>query len=63
MSRRPSGTPSRVSHRKLEKYEIEEAARTIARAEEHKRNPQMMKAVRKHIATLHRAVERPPGKR
>ncbi len=50
-----------VSVRPLDRFEVEDAARTIARAEEHKRNPKLMKAVRDHVVRLHAAVGK--GKR
>lgn len=40
----------------LQHYEVEDAARTIARAEEHKRNPKMMKAIQAHVKRLGMAV-------
>lgn len=50
--------------RRMEQYEIEEAARTIARAEEHKKNKPLMKAVRQHVTKIHQAVseKKPPMK-
>lgn len=49
---------SRVQVRPLDRYEVEDAARTIARAEEHKRNKPLMKAVRSHVKRLTMAVGR-----
>jgi hypothetical protein len=52
--RKPHGIA--VSVRPMDRFEVEDAARTIARAEEHKRNPKLMKAVRAHVQGLHKAV-------
>lgn len=46
-----------VSIRPMDHYEVEEAARTIARAEAHKRNKPLMAKVRQHVAGLTRAVK------
>lgn len=42
-----------------DKWEVQDAARTIATAEEHKKNPALMKAVREHVGALHAAVSEP----
>lgn len=48
--------------RGFDRYEVEDAARTIARAEEHKRNPKLMREVKKHVTRLSSAVGAKPGR-
>lgn len=55
---RPAGIAIRI--RPMDRWEVEDAARTIARAEEHKRDPKLMAKVREHISSLHKAVGRVP---
>ena len=52
----------KISVAPMDRYEVEEAARTIARAEEHKRNKPLMTKVRQHVAGLHKAVQARKGK-
>lgn len=42
--------------RPMDRWEVEDAARTIARAEEHKRDPKLMAKVREHVTSLHKAI-------
>ena len=49
-----------MKSRPIEDYEIRDAANTIARAEEHKRNKPLMLKVRRHVAGLHKAVNEKP---
>ena len=40
----------------IDEWAIRDAARTIAEAEQHKKNPKLMKAVKAHVQTLANAV-------
>lgn len=46
--------------RPMDQFDVQDAARTIARAEEHKRDPELMAKVRDHIQSLSKAVGRAP---
>jgi len=48
--------PSTASVPKIDDYQVEDAARTIARAETHKADPALMKRVKQHVAKLSAAV-------
>ncbi len=49
-------TPSNAGSPKIDDYQVEDAARTIARAETHKADPALMKRVKQHVAKLSAAV-------
>lgn len=40
----------------IDDWTVRDAARTIAQAEEHKKNPKLMKAVKEHVKSLASAV-------
>lgn len=46
----------KVTVRPLDKYEVEDAARTVARAREHLSNPKMVAAIKRHAGMLNAAV-------
>jgi hypothetical protein len=43
----------------IDPYQVEDAARTLTRADQIKRDPKMMAAVKKHTANLNRVVAAP----
>lgn len=49
----------KVSIRPMDKYEVQDAARTVAAAREHLANPKMVAALKKHAAGLSAALSGP----
>lgn len=49
----------KVTVRPLDKYEVQQAANTVAQAREHLANPKMVAAMKKHVGALNAAVTGP----